>query len=339
MLCPYKGLLPFSKEDQEFFAGRGKEIDRVISSLYATSLTILYGESGVGKTSLIVAGVIPELEKNEHRVAAILFREWQPPDFQLNLRKKILKSLLETINRLRSQSDSSSIPLEFDAFVEAFRQGLNLKTPVREGLNLKTTDDLYALPLDDFIKECCAAFYGRLFFVFDQFEEYIYYQPLKNKGDHFDAELARAINDRNVPAGFLISLREDGLGKLDRLRGRIPDLLGNLIKLEHLDKAGAKEAIEEPLRVFNQSDGIKVELAPELVSMLLKQADADRIELDEPGEGSAQEILLSDGGVRYKALALQAGTYSSLGKKRNASEGTEDHPIAEGSGAVGTEEK
>jgi hypothetical protein len=303
MTCPYLGLVPLSQDEQPFFAGREKEITVVISSLYASSLTVLYGESGVGKTSLIRAGLLPALEQPEHRVAAILFREWQPPEFDVNLRVATLKSLLATINRLRKQGDPSSPPLDWGAFLETFCQGLNLNDPK---INLRSVDDLYALPLDRFIKECCAAFYGRLFFVFDQFEDYIYYHPLKEKGDHFDGELARAINDRNVPASFLISLREDGLGKLNRLHSRVPDLLANVTKLEHLDESGAIQAINKPLCVFNEREGFKVELAPELVTTLLEQADADRLELDEPFESKSNEIQRSDIGIRYKALALQA---------------------------------
>ena len=296
MRCPYKGLLPFAEEDQEFFAGRAKEIDLVISNLYASPLTILYGESGVGKTSLIIAGVLPELEKEEHRVAAILFREWQSPDFELKLRREILKSLLKTINRLRQQSDSDSPPLLFDSFLETFRSGLKLDT----------VEQLYALPLDEFIKQCCQAFYGRLFFIFDQFEEYIYYHPLSENGKRFDDQLAAAINDRSVPAGFLVSLREDGLGKLDRLRGGIPDLLGNVIRLEHLDKDGAEEAIRKPLRIFNRDSSIKVEVTDDFTATLLSQADADRLEWDEPVDSTEGELPRSDRGVRYRALALQA---------------------------------
>jgi tetratricopeptide (TPR) repeat protein len=296
MRCPYKGLLPFTEEDQEFFAGRAKEIDLVISNLYASPLTILYGESGVGKTSLIVAGVLPELEKEEHRVAAILFREWQSPDFELKLRQEILKSLLKTINRLRLQSDPQSSPLLFDSFLETFRLGLKFDT----------VEQLYALRLDEFIKQCCQAFYGRLFFIFDQFEEYIYYHPLSEDGKRFDEQLAVAINDRSVPAGFLVSLREDGLGKLDRLRGGIPDLLGNVIRLEHLDRNGAEEAIRKPLRIFNQHSPVKVEVTDDFTATLLRQADADRLEWDEPVDGAEGELPRSDRGVRYRALALQA---------------------------------
>jgi hypothetical protein len=219
-----------------------------------------------------VAGVLPELGKDEHRVAAILFREWQSPDFELKLRREILNSLLKTINRLRQQSDPHAPPLLFDSFLETFRSGLKLAT----------VEQLYALSLDEFIKRCCQAFYGRLFFIFDQFEEYIYYHPLSEDGKHFDEQLAAAINDRSVPAGFLVSLREDGLGKLDRLRGGIPDLLGNVIRLEHLDKNGAEEALRKPLRIFNRDSPVKVEVTDDFTATLLNQADADRLEWDEP---------------------------------------------------------
>jgi tetratricopeptide (TPR) repeat protein len=289
-------LVPFSEEDQEFFAGRAKEIELVISNLYASPLTILYGESGVGKTSLIVAGVLPELEKDEHRVAAILFREWQSPDFELKLRREILNSLLKTINRLRQQSDPHSPPLLFDSFLETFRLGLKLDT----------VEQLYVLRLDEFIKQCSQAFYGRLFFIFDQFEEYIYYHPLSEDGKQFDEQLAAAINDRSVPAGFLLSLREDGLGKLDRLRGGIPDLLGNVIRLEHLDQTGAEEAIRKPLRIFNRNSPVKVEVTDDFTATLLSQADADRLEWDEAADSTEGELPRSDRGVRYRALALQA---------------------------------
>ena len=296
MRCPYKGLLPFSEEDQEFFAGRAKEVDLVISNLYASRLTILYGESGVGKTSLIIAGVLPELEKAEHRVTAIFFREWQAPDFELNLRQEILRSLLKTINRLRQQGDPQAPALMFDSFLETFRSGLKLES----------IEQLYALRLDEFIKQCSQAFYGRLFFIFDQFEEYIYYHPLNQDGKRFDEQLAAAINDRSVPAGFLLSLREDGLGKLDRLRGGIPDLLGNVIRLEHLDEDGAEEAIRKPLRIFNKDSPVEVDVTDDFMEALLKQADADRLEFDEPVDGAEGELPRSDRGVRYRALALQA---------------------------------
>jgi hypothetical protein len=295
MQCPYRGLQPLSKEDEPFFAGREKEIRIVISNLDGSSLTILYGESGVGKTSLIRAGVLPELERNG-RVAAILFRDWQSPDFERQLRNQVLQSLLDSINRTRSRAKTAEPPLSIKELHEAFCTGLELPS----------LEALYELPFHRFIQECSAAFYGKISFIFDQFEEYIYYHPLKGDGDRFDSALASAINDRQISASFLLSLREDGLGKLDRLRGRIPDLLGNVVRLEHLDKEGARRAIDKPLEKFSEGKDFTIEAAPELKEALLEQVDADRLEMDETGEARVADLRPSDSGVRYKALALQA---------------------------------
>lgn len=293
--CPYRGLQPLSKEDQPFFAGRDKEVQVVLSNLYGSSLTVLYGESGVGKTSLIRAGLLPELETDQ-RAAAILFRDWQSPDFERQLRNEVLQSLLASINRARSAAQPEEASLSMDKLKEAFYVGLELSSP----------NDLYTLPFQRFIQESSAAFYGKVFFIFDQFEEYIYYHPLESGGSQFDAALASAINDRHISASFLLSLREDGLGKLDRLRGRIPDLLGNIVRLEHLDRDGAQRAIEKPLEVFNEGKPLTVEAAPELKETLLEQVNADRLETDESEEKNGVDLRRADGGARYKAVALQA---------------------------------
>ena len=51
-----------------------------------------------------------------------------------------------------------------------------------------------------------------------------------------------------MPAHFLFSIREDALAKLDLFEDRLPDLWQNLLRIEHLDYAAAREAIEQPDR-------------------------------------------------------------------------------------------
>jgi len=60
---PYKGLVPFddSELDARLFFGREREIELVVANLLASRLTVLYGPSGVGKTSLLRAGVVRRL--------------------------------------------------------------------------------------------------------------------------------------------------------------------------------------------------------------------------------------------------------------------------------------
>jgi tetratricopeptide (TPR) repeat protein len=59
---PYVGLRSFRTEDQDRFFGRLQESHEVATTWRANRLTILYGASGVGKTSLLHAGVIPLLD-------------------------------------------------------------------------------------------------------------------------------------------------------------------------------------------------------------------------------------------------------------------------------------
>src|SRR5438445_13457537 len=57
--APYKGLRMFedSELDVPFFFGRERERELVEANLMASRLTVLYGETGVGKSSLLRAGV------------------------------------------------------------------------------------------------------------------------------------------------------------------------------------------------------------------------------------------------------------------------------------------
>ncbi|WP_449065118.1 nSTAND1 domain-containing NTPase [Planomonospora algeriensis] len=59
---PYVGLRAFRREDGARFFGRARESHEVADLWQANRLTILYGPSGVGKTSLIQAGVLPLLD-------------------------------------------------------------------------------------------------------------------------------------------------------------------------------------------------------------------------------------------------------------------------------------
>ena len=60
---PYLGLVPYTEEDARFFFGRERDQRVVVANLFASHLTLLYGASGVGKSSLLRAGVIKELRE------------------------------------------------------------------------------------------------------------------------------------------------------------------------------------------------------------------------------------------------------------------------------------
>jgi hypothetical protein len=82
---PYAGLNPFSVKDAPFFFGRDHERDLIVANLMASRLTVLYGPSGVGKSSVLNAGALNTLQHAYGRLAAdgkpqivaVAFQKWQ----------------------------------------------------------------------------------------------------------------------------------------------------------------------------------------------------------------------------------------------------------------------
>jgi len=72
---PYPGLQPFFAEDLAFFSGRARDVRLIVASLFASPLTLLYGPSGVGKSSVLQAGVLPQLAERPN-VVAVAVRDW-----------------------------------------------------------------------------------------------------------------------------------------------------------------------------------------------------------------------------------------------------------------------
>ncbi|WP_164002691.1 bifunctional serine/threonine-protein kinase/formylglycine-generating enzyme family protein [Pyxidicoccus caerfyrddinensis] len=58
---PYRGLLPFEAEHRGLFFGRGPEVRAVLDRLRSESFVLVAAASGVGKSSLCRAGVLPAL--------------------------------------------------------------------------------------------------------------------------------------------------------------------------------------------------------------------------------------------------------------------------------------
>ncbi len=59
----YPGITPFSEKDQGVFFGRDADIERLYNSILLNQCTVIAGKSGIGKTSLIYAGLKPRIEK------------------------------------------------------------------------------------------------------------------------------------------------------------------------------------------------------------------------------------------------------------------------------------
>ncbi len=253
--CPYVGLQPFQERDREFFFGRERDQRIIISNLLASPLTILYGSSGVGKSSVLMAGVVPQLRRDRPRNPVIVLRSWVGADFQLALTRACIE--------------------------EVWRNDVRQPKPAE------------TLPLDEILRACSEAAHETILVLFDQFEEYFLYHPKSADPESFEAQFARAVNREDVDIGVLIALREDGLSKLDRFQERIPGLLSNRLRLKHLDESGAAAAIRSPLNVWNSRYAAgqpPVTIEDDLVAQLIEQVKIGRVAVGrQGGSGATQE--------------------------------------------------
>jgi WD40 repeat protein len=277
MSCPYRGLVPYYEEDAEYFFGRQSETEIIVANCLTTRVTLLYGASGVGKSSVLYAGVMRELRERAERnlterecpeCAGVAFRSWRDdPVAALRQRvKDVLKNLL---------------PGSWTA-----------KLPAGEG----TLRDAFRV-WTDFMQ-------SDLVLLLDQFEEYFLYRDVHDT--RFIDELVAAVNDPALRVNVLISLREDALAQLDTFKSRIPGLFDNCLRIEHLTEAGARLAIEEPLNLHNSrqaSPAQRVSIGPGLVDAVIEQVGAGRVQL-RGGAGALPPPALTGGG-RVEAPYLQ----------------------------------
>ncbi len=258
--APYKGLIPYAEEDAPFFFGRDPDKEIITANLIARRLTLLYGPSGVGKSSVLRAGVEHQLleqarqnlaKRGTPEFAVVVFNQWRD-DPRVYLELEVLKSVASAFNG--QPPDSGQMPSDF---VEMLR------------INTERVG-------------------GRLLIILDQFEEYFLYHAQEDGPGTFAAEFPRVINDPDLPISFLISIREDALAKLDKFEGRIPRLFDNYLRVEHLDREAAREAIERPIEKYNQLHAAKdqpIGIEPALVDAVLDQVKTGQVVIGEAGRG------------------------------------------------------
>jgi WD40 repeat protein len=264
---PYVGLVPYGEEDAPFFFGRDEEERIIAGNLRASRLTILYGPSGVGKTSLLQAGVIRGLREqvlakagSERAPFAICpFGAW---------RDDPLPALVEAIR-------ASAVEASGGAELPPWRPGEPLVDTLRAWTERVRT----------------------LLVVLDQFEDYFLYHADEDGEGTFASEFPRIVNEPNLRVNFVLSIREDAWAKLDRFEGHIPRLFANYLRVEHLRPEAAWEAIEGPVAEWNRR--LPTEEPPYAVEEALGRAVIDataagRLKLAEGANGATPDSAGTD---------------------------------------------
>jgi eukaryotic-like serine/threonine-protein kinase len=69
---PYRGLEPFTAEHAAVFFGRDADIQALTARVRGQPVVVVVGPSGVGKSSLVQAGLIPALQQHQRWSVALV---------------------------------------------------------------------------------------------------------------------------------------------------------------------------------------------------------------------------------------------------------------------------
>jgi hypothetical protein len=263
---PFKGLTPYREEDATFFFGREREQEIIIANLHAYPLTLLYGGTGVGKSSVLRAGVAHRLRQQAQANLAIGRKPEQLVAVVSNWRD-------DPVHTMRRRVEQ--------ALRELYPEALADPNPEDLGEALA----LWANRIE-----------GPILIILDQFEEYFLYQQQDGPGT-FAQEFPRIANAREVLANFMVAIREDAVTWLDQFKSRLPNLFDNSLRIRHLDKASARQAITGPVEAYNRTDppAGQVTIAPELIDAVLDEIASGKVGLRTREQGLAER---SPGAVR-----------------------------------------
>jgi len=252
---PFIGLRPFGTADADVFFGREAQVASVLARLRGTRFLAVVGASGCGKSSLVLAGVIPALERGalEGTGSAWRIAVMRPGTAPV----EALATVLARTQVLGEQSDDPDLPRA--RMLGALQRG------ERGLVDLVATAKLR----DD----------ENLLVVVDQFEELFRYAPTADavaqarEAAAFVKLLLTAAAWPDLPVYVAITLRADFAGDCAQFPGLPEAINDGVFLVPRLTHDELQRSIEEPVR--RQGERI----APKLVARLLADAGSDADQL------------------------------------------------------------
>jgi hypothetical protein len=269
---PWIGLASFTEESRGYFHGRDEEVAELARRVQRKLLTVLFGQSGLGKTSILRAGLVPRLRGQGYcpvYVRVDYAAESPKPAEQIK------RAIFEAARGSGEWSQAG-----------AATQGETLWEFLhhRDDL-LKDGQGQTLIPL----------------LIFDQFEEIFTLAQSDEAGraraSRFLVELADLVENR-PPASFearlehddtlaerfdfarsdyrvLLALREDYLAQLEGLKGSMPSITQNRLRLAPMSGRQALQAVQLPGK-----DLVTTEVAEAIVRFVAGGAEIEHAEVE-----------------------------------------------------------
>jgi hypothetical protein len=271
---PYPGPRAFEEEEQDLFFGRDQEVEILAGLVMARRASLLFAQSGAGKSSLLKAGLVPELTHAETVGRGPRARTYQ---------KMHVLPILTVGGPLPAALDR---PIA-NVYVFSALSALLSEAGAGDLAPLALADALAPLfpaadPADAAVPGLPGAPTATLL-IFDQFEELFTYHPAhRQEREGFFRQVAEALEAHDT-LHVLFSMREDYIGELTPYAALLPEQLRPRFRLEFLDEGKARLAIRRPAAAqgVEVSEEATTRLVNDLRRVRLLRRDGTRVE--EPG--------------------------------------------------------
>jgi hypothetical protein len=310
---PWPGLLPFGEADWKYFHGRDFETDLLFRKVERERLTVLFGLSGLGKSSILQAGLFPLLRR-ENVLPIYVRLDFSPekPDLTSQVKNAILReaersnveaptpnpkeSLWEYFHRNDADFWSARhrivVPLlVFDQFEEVFTLG------ARDRSRAQATN-AFLLELADLVEARPPL----------QLRARLELEPPGKR----PSEAAKFSFERHRYK-VLLTLREDFLPDLEALGDKMGSVYHNRFRLERMNGVAALQAVNQAKHIITpevaervvrfvaaadpHDELVNLEVEPALLSVVCGELNSQRLERREAQiteralEGSQNQIL------------------------------------------------
>ncbi|MDP7050166.1 MAG: hypothetical protein QF721_11990 [Verrucomicrobiota bacterium] len=243
---PFPGLRPFEFDENYLFFGREEQVAQLLQRLGNTRFLAVVGASGSGKSSLVRAGLLPELHGGTMTSTSIAWELsiMRPGGDPLTkLAQALVESNLfgdvseENILQTRATLSRSGLGL-----IEAYRQ-----SDIEEGSNL--------------------------LLLVDQFEEIFRFRQSGEKAgqeaSHFIQLLLETARQTDIPIFIILTMRSDFLGDCAEFKGLAEAVNEGEYLIPRLNRKQRARAIEGPVKVGG------AEISPRLKQQLLNDIGDD----------------------------------------------------------------
>ncbi|GAA4037396.1 hypothetical protein GCM10022409_22960 [Hymenobacter glaciei] len=240
-ICPYTGLRTFTEEEAIYFRGRETHVAKCLALLAEQRFVMITGASGDGKSSLVFAGMLPEVRAGFVRArysswAVATFRPERSPLHNL------ARALATALRLPSAGAVETELEHGFSALVELYKTSVLCPASLPPGLS----------PAEERRHQRGAA---NLLLVVDQFEEF-FTNPENYDGDtpnpaaqtvvNLLLETTRLARVEGLPIYIVCTMRSDFVGQCAEFRGLIEQVGASQYFVPRLVRHEFVEVIREP---------------------------------------------------------------------------------------------